>query len=416
MKRNLTVLACLFLMNNFIAIGQNQFPTLEGKSIVIDGGEIQMVKPIAPNGWARGLMYYTEPGRSSARFAGIGLYGTETPDRFYMAHGSSPWSSGMGIYVLKDGKTGIGTLSPKEKLSVTGDIGVTGDLKMSGADSYIWTNGTGTGATGIWDQKNNRVLLYTSENSGHVGIGTKAVPEKLSVEGSISVTEDLKMSGADSYIWTNGTGTGATGIWDQKNNRVLLYTSENSGHVGIGTKAVPEKLSVEGSISVTEDLKMSGADSYIWTNGTGTGATGIWDQKNNRVLLYASEKLGGIGIGTKKLDPNSKLTVAGGVYSREVKVKVNAGADFVFEKDYKLPKLDKLENFVKEKKHLPEIPSEKEMQENGLELGEMNIRLLQKVEELTLYVIDQNKQLKNQNEKIEALQKEIDSMKKATKK
>lgn len=98
---------------------------------------------------------------------------------------------------------------------------------------------------------------------------------------------------------------------------------------------------------------------------------------------------GSVGIGTT--NPQEKLTVAGKIGAREIKVSTDAGADFVFEPTYKLPDLAALEKFVKTNKHLPEIPTAKEMVENGVNLGELNIKLLQKVEELTLHLIEKDK-------------------------
>lgn len=112
---------------------------------------------------------------------------------------------------------------------------------------------------------------------------------------------------------------------------------------------------------------------------------------------------GNIGIGTTTpgatLDVNgsiraSILNVAGEVNARTVNITINAGADFVFKPDYTLKPLSELETFVKENKHLPEIPTEKQMVEDGLNVNEMQIKLLQKIEELTLYVIDQEKRIK----------------------
>ena len=100
---------------------------------------------------------------------------------------------------------------------------------------------------------------------------------------------------------------------------------------------------------------------------------------------------GNVGIGTAKTD--SKLTVAGNIASREVKVTVDAGADFVFENNYNLPSLESLDKFIKENKHLPEIASAKEMQKDGINLSEMNIKLLQKIEEMTLYMIEMKKEI-----------------------
>ena len=107
---------------------------------------------------------------------------------------------------------------------------------------------------------------------------------------------------------------------------------------------------------------------------------------------------GNIGVGTAI--PDAKLTVAGKIHSREVKVTVNAGADHVFKDDYPLPQLEKLEAFINENQHLPEIAPEKEMIENGVEVGEFQIKLLQKIEELTLYIINQQKEIKALKEKV----------------
>lgn len=117
---------------------------------------------------------------------------------------------------------------------------------------------------------------------------------------------------------------------------------------------------------------------------------------------------GNIGIGT--ITPDAKLTVAGNIHAQEVKVTINAGADFVFDNDYKLPSLKDVEYYIKTNKHLPEIASEKDMQNNGLLLAEINIKLLQKIEELTLYTIDQEKRistLESEKSKLKSQEKRI---------
>ena len=92
-------------------------------------------------------------------------------------------------------------------------------------------------------------------------------------------------------------------------------------------------------------------------------------------------------------------------------------SDFVFNKDYDLMPLNKVESFVKKNKHLPEVPSAKEMEESGLNLKEMNLLLLKKVEELTLHVIEmkkENDQLSEQVKQIDYLRKEIEQLKSKT--
>ncbi len=98
------------------------------------------------------------------------------------------------------------------------------------------------------------------------------------------------------------------------------------------------------------------------------------------------------------------VNINGTVKCKKARVTLEGFADFVFEKNYDLPTLDEVEQHINENGHLKDIPKEAEVMENGLDLGEMNVKLLQKVEELTLYVIELNKRLKAQEEIIKVLQ------------
>jgi len=100
-----------------------------------------------------------------------------------------------------------------------------------------------------------------------------------------------------------------------------------------------------------------------------------------------------VGIGT--INPDEKLTVKGKIHTQEVRVDM-AGPlvpDYVFEEDYKLKSLQEIESYIKENKHLPEIPSAKEIEKNGLMLAEMNMALLKKMEEMTLHMIEMKKEI-----------------------
>lgn len=101
---------------------------------------------------------------------------------------------------------------------------------------------------------------------------------------------------------------------------------------------------------------------------------------------------GHVGIGT--LDATHRLNVKGTIRAEEIIVETG-WADFVFKKDYQLPTLEEVKKHIEENKHLPGIPSEKEIKENGIGLSEITTKMMQKIEELTLYVIQQNKEIED---------------------
>jgi len=148
--------------------------------------------------------------------------------------------------------------------------------------------------------------------------------------------------------------------------------------------------------------------------------TSEWDlyvgnvfSSNDASLAIKAIQNGNVGIGTAI--PDEKLTVKGKIHTQEVRVDM-AGPlvpDYVFANDYKLKSLEEVEDFIKENKHLPEIPSAQEIEKNGLMLAEMNMSLLKKIEEMTLYMIEQNKkinELEKQNTKFTDLEKRLEKI------
>lgn len=122
---------------------------------------------------------------------------------------------------------------------------------------------------------------------------------------------------------------------------------------------------------------------------------------NTPYMVFAIN--GDIGIGTTT--PKEKLSVNGNIRAREVKVETANWPDYVFAEAYQPMSLSNLKTFVKENNHLPGIPSAKEVKEEGISLGEMNRKLLEKIEELTLHVIKQQEELNNIKTELEAIKK-----------
>ena len=135
-----------------------------------------------------------------------------------------------------------------------------------------------------------------------------------------------------------------------------------------------------------------------------------YDFDNSKVNLFTSLlSNGNVGLGTT--NPDAKLTVKGKIHAEEVKIDLSVPApDYVFNKEYELLTIEEVQKHIAEKGHLPNIPSATEMEANGVELGLMNMKLLEKIEELTLYTIEQEQKLKTQENINEELQRKNEEL------
>lgn len=209
------------------------------------------------------------------------------------------------------------------------------------------------------------------------------------------------------------------------------------GNVGIGTQSPSTKLNIElgaGSADGTVGLKIGSISNYpslelgvennydaqIRTYGNDLNiyaghfrTVGNVSSENHKINFYTSKsgstnwnipKMiltsdGDVGIGTTT--PKEKLSVNGKIRAHEVKVETANWPDYVFEEGYEIGTLEELESYIKLNKHLPDFPSAKEVTTNGVELGDMVKQLLKTQEKLTLQLIEQNKQIKLLNQKLE---------------
>ncbi|MDN5215680.1 hypothetical protein QQ020_26620 [Fulvivirgaceae bacterium BMA12] len=272
------------------------------------------------------------------------------------------------IYTLK--KVGINTDAPTTPLEIRTIGNFSGDflkLRPKSSSSYGLTLKAVSDVNlvkYIFDLKNlsidyPNIMVF---DRGKVGIGT-ALPES-----------DLHISSGN-----DGDAILTLSADEDNNNESdnpLIQLRQDGGALGV---------------NIGYDETNFGANLF----GIGRRQTSVdhWD------TFIINTTNGNVGIGTKTTS-SYKLSVNGNIRAKEVKVETG-WSDFVFEDDYELITLAELEAFIKANKHLPEIPSAEEVAENGVSLGEMDSKLLQKIEELTLYIIDQQKEIEILKEKAE---------------
>jgi len=125
-----------------------------------------------------------------------------------------------------------------------------------------------------------------------------------------------------------------------------------------------------------------------------------WGSYDNDYMIMTAN--GNLGVGTNK--PDEKLVVKGKIIAEEIKVQAVNWPDYVFKPDYKLTSLAQTELFIQENGHLPEVPSAKQIKEEGLSVGEMNKLMMKKIEELTLHLIEKEKAMNEMEKRLKQLE------------
>ena len=356
------------------------------------------------------------------------------------------WTAGASdIFNNNTGNVGIGTATPLVKLSVQTGTGNYGIIHTDGTvtvGTYIGNN------EGWMGTKSNHPLTFFTNNSneqmtllpsGNVGIGTAAPSAKLHIAGNVKIdgnnTLEFGAGIAGKEVSAGKIGYQSFGTFDALDivgagttgaNRKIRFWNEGGaefrGSVGIGLSNPRAKLTVLSSTlnsaNNTEVMQVAGKNPMLLFSdmngsdyayikaitdlsltpqfarpGIEIGAAGndiYLSSAGYQPALMINGTTNNVGIGTN--NPTYKLSVNGNIRSKEVVVETG-WADYVFDEEYKLPPLSDVEKFIQQNKHLPNIPSAAEIEINGLHLGDTQKRMMEKIEELTLYMIEANKKI-----------------------
>lgn len=320
-------------------------------------------------------------------------------------------------------------------------------------DQQLWFRKTNNSATQAW----SRVL---TESNGVTAFGTgSGVPGSIKLQdesniyanylfaslasannrsgmmfqsnGSINQALVGSLSSGFAFRWL-AAPSGVANYYDDSNEKMRLTMD---GNLGIGTTAPVNKLHVNGKATIGEGASdntsygtlqlVRTADQgdnrhYLTFVRAGSSVTGmgyarnsnvfgIWKYGDNATMLpvIALTDAQSVGIGTTDPGPY-KLAVEGWLGARKIKVTAaNPWSDYVFDNDYRLWTLAEVEKYISDHKHLPDIPSAAEVAKDGIDVGENQALLLKKIEELTLYMIDQNKRTEAQERQIDEQNKKI---------
>jgi len=280
----------------------------------------------------------------------------------------------------------VGNVELGQRLKIQGEMNPESSWQrgLMSQNIFFKTTGNGVGEWTVEGSTYNDFSMMKFNNGGHIGFYTRP----RNTNGNYALTH----AGLENY------------------NRMTIL---NNGYIGIGTPAPVSKLHIntkrDGDLDDYEGLRIISSDGnthipYIDGRVYLSGAELVFRTKSDERMRVKSD--GKVRIGSITTPGDYKLYVEDGILTEQVKVAtVNSAdwADYVFDEDYDLNSTEEVETFIKENKHLPNVPSAEEVGENGVDMVEMDATLLRQIEELWLHAIDSKKeieQLKKENEQL----------------
>lgn len=284
------------------------------------------------------------------------------------------WTTvGNNIYNSNTGTVGIGISSGTAKFAVYQSTALGGVAK----NNLLLSSVGGSTANSV---QNN---IWLVRNAAGSDFTTSRLHDGISIDGSYITPQ------TDTRTWWERDPTTDVQSWGTAAN---TYLTIKQGNLGLGTVTPATQLHIAATAGPVLTLDKTGVQAWRLDVSQNSDFR-LWNASVGTAPLTV-QALGNVGIGTT--DPRGyKLAVNGSVIATSVTVKSAANwPDYVFQKDYQLPSLQEVKAFIDQNQHLPGIPSAQQIVKEGLDLGEMNKLLMKKVEELTLYVIHQEEEIK----------------------